>query len=230
MTATIFQEYTPILIKNPLFFNIPVSALDNLLSCLSTGISIFQKGDTIFESQKKIEKIGIVLEGNIQIVQDDFYGNRSLMELLEPGDLFGESFAFSLMPFATIRVLSVTQTKILFLDPKKIETPCDNYCDLHQNLIHNMLQIVSMKNVLLVEKIEVLSRRSLRDKILAYLSILASKNKSNHILLPFDRQGFADFLCVDRSALSAELSKLQKEGKLQYKKNDFHLILPETSW
>lgn len=218
------STYIPILRNNRLFLGIHEEGLLELLPCLSLGIHDYKKGDTVLESQRKVEKIGIVLEGEIQIIQDDFYGNRSIMELLSAGDLFGESFAFSSLPFATIRVISMSQAKILFLDPKKIETPCDSYCAYHQNLIHNMLQIVSMKNVILVEKIEVLSRRSLREKLLAYLSILAAKQKTNHVQIPFDRQGLADYLCVDRSALSSELSKLQKEGKLTYRKNEVQLI------
>ncbi|SFR88247.1 Crp/Fnr family transcriptional regulator [Anaeromicropila populeti] len=217
-------EYIEVLKEMELFQGISNSQIPTLLSCLSIGVRSYKKGETIFHNHEKLHHIGIMLSGDAQVIQDDFFGNRNIMANLEAGNLFGESFAFSLIPITTINVLATSDCRILFIDSQKLSAPCRTGCDFHLLLIRNMLHIVSMKNILLTEKIELLSRRSLREKLLSYLSTASAKMGNTSFTIPFNRQELADYLCVDRSALSAELSKLKKEGILNYRKNYFELL------
>lgn len=206
-----------------LFFGIEPFQISPLIGCLTIGKNTFQKNEFIFELHQMIKKIGILLSGEAQIVQDDFLGNRNILSSIQAGDLFGESFAFSQLPISSFSVIAVTECTVLFIDPKKLATPCFAGCDFHHTLIQNMLKIVSLKNIKLTEKIEVLSKRSLREKILSYLSLTSAKYDSTEFTIPFDRQALADYLCADRSALSAELSRLKRDGYLDYHKNQFAL-------
>ena len=217
------KNYDAILNQMDLFRGIETLQIPRLLNCLSTGTNTFQKNEFIFSLHQTIKKIGIMLSGKAQIVQDDFLGNRTILSDLQPGDLFGESFAFSQMPISSFSVMAITDCTVLFIDPDKVATPCFTGCDFHHTLIQNMLKIVSLKNIQLTEKIEVLSKRSLREKILSYLSLMSAKYSCFEFSIPFDRQALADYLCADRSALSAELSRLKREGYLDYHKNQFVL-------
>ncbi|MFV0465632.1 MAG: Crp/Fnr family transcriptional regulator [Lachnospiraceae bacterium] len=217
-------EFYTILEKMELFSGIDRADFDSLLSCLGNGTSEYEKGSMVLYGDGRIDQLGIILKGQLQIIQDDFFGNRSIMTQLGPGNLFGESFAFSGLKMNGIYVEAATDCKILFMSTSRFITPCGAACGFHSRLIFNMLTMTSGKNVLLTEKISLLSKRSTRDKVLSYLSISSRKAGSNEVTIPFNRQEFADYLCVERSALSAELSRLKKEGLIDFHKNQFQIL------
>lgn len=195
-----------------------------LLPCLASKTSHYEKGQTIFFSGESIDHFGIVLSGQVQVVYDDYYGNRNILANIGMGNLVGESFACAEIKTLPVSVIAASECDMLFIDCRKLAAPCEKACAFHNKLIQNMLSIVSMKNIYLTQKIEFTAKRTTREKLLSYLSAEAQKAGSNHFIIPFDRQELADFLSVDRSAMSAELSKLKSDGVLDYKKSSFELL------
>lgn len=222
------KKYLDIMKTVALFRGIEESELLPLLSCLSANRAHYEKGQTIFFSGDQIKQFGIVLSGQVQVVQDDYYGNRSILAEVSQGHLFGESFVYSEIKMLPVSVITSTESELLFIDCHKLAAPCAKACDYHSRLIQNMLNIISMKNISLTQKIEFISKRTTREKLLAYLSVEAKKAESNHFSIPFNRQELADYLFVERSAMSAELSKLRDDGVLRYHKNQFELMVPTS--
>lgn len=207
----------------PLLKGITQEELYSMLGCLRATVKTFDKGETVFSEGKVFNRFGLLLEGSLQIVQYDFFGNRAIISEIKPSQIFGETFSYINKIFP-MNVESVEKSKILFLDSDKLSTPCENSCTFHKQLVKNLLYIVSSKNANLVQKIECMSQRTTKEKLLSYLRMEAIKNKSNKFSIPYNRQALADYLGVERSAMSAELSKLQKEGILKYNKNEFQLL------
>lgn len=217
------KKYLSILQSTALFDNIGESELNSLLSCLSAKVETFEKKQFIFFEGDKVEAMGIVLSGQVQVIKEDFYGNKNIVAVFEPGDLFAETFVCSDAKTLPVSVVSAADSEIMFVDFKKLITICGNSCVFHHRLILNMLRILANKNILLNQKMEITAKRTTREKLLAYLSAEAKKAKSASFDIPMNRQELADYLSVDRSALSAELSKLRDEGALDFHKNHFTL-------
>ncbi len=207
-----------------LFTGIEPSQLEALLSCLSANVVRYEKGQTVFCSGETIDRFGIVLSGEVQVIQDDYYGNRSILAQIGAGNLFGESFAYAEIKALPVSVIATMESELLFIDCRRLAAPCTKACGFHSRLIQNMLHIVSRKNVSLTQKMEVTSKRTTREKLLAYLSTEAKKAGGNCFSIPFNRQELADYLFVERSAMSAELSKLRDDGVLSVHKNEFELL------
>lgn len=218
------EKYLKILKSVLLFKGISQDNLKSLLNCLGASIKHYNKDDIVFMSGERISSIGIVLSGQVQVVQEDYYGSKCIIGNVDAGRLFGEAFSFASIEEFPVNVYATVKSDILFIDSKALVTPCTKACDFHSKLIFNMLNIVSMKNLSLTQKIEFLSRRTTRDKLLAYLSAEAQKAQSGKFCIPFNRQELADYLHVDRSAMSSELCKLRDDGILRFKKNRFEFL------
>ena len=218
------KKYFEVLKTLDLFKGIDESELMPLLSCLSAKEAHYEKGQTVFLSGEKIECFGIVLSGQVQVVQDDYYGNRSIFAKIGTGNLFGESFACAETKTLPVSVITTIESDLLFIDCHRLAAPCANACAFHRSLIQNMLNIIAMKNISLTQKIEFTSKRTTREKLMAYISAEAKKATSNQFSIPFNRQELADYLSVERSAMSAELSKLRDDGILKFNKNQFELL------
>lgn len=217
------KKYLSILKKSLLFHNIEESELLHLLKCLDAQIKSYKKGEIIFSEGKNYEQSGILISGALQIVQYDFIGNRSILAEIEPLQLFAEAYALCHFELP-VNIEAACDSNILMLNSKKISTPCSTPCPFHLIIINNLLKILATNNIKLNAKIQCLSKRSTREKILNYLYSQAKKYKSNTFEIPFDRQNLADYLCVERSAMSAEISKLSKEQIIETKKNKFKLL------
>lgn len=218
------MNYPDILASVDLFLGIEKSDLEPLLSCLSAKQAHYEKGSAVFHSGEPTDSFGIVLSGQVQVVQDDYYGNRSILAKIGPGNLFGESFACADNKTLPVSVMATTESELLFIDCRRLAAPCQKACGFHSRLIQNMLDIVARKNIALTQKIEFISKRSTREKLLSYLSSEAQKSGSSRFCIPFDRQELADYLSVERSAMSAVLSKLRKEGVLNFHRDEFELL------
>jgi CRP-like cAMP-binding protein len=217
-------KYLQILKSAALFTGIEESELEPLLSCLGAKTAYFEKNQIIFMSGDQINSFGIVLSGQVQVYQEDYYGNRSIFANLGQGDLVGESFACSETKTLPVSASATTESALLFIDSRRLAAPCANACAFHSRLIRNLLNIIAMKNIALTQKIEFTSRRTTREKLLAYLSAEAQKAKSSSFSIPYNRQELADYLAVDRSAMSAELCRLRDSGVLNFRKNRFELL------
>ena len=217
------KEFLTVLKSTELFRNIEASEITSLLSCLSAKVETFDKKQFIFSEGDKVETVGIVLSGQVQVIKEDFYGNKNIVSVFEPGDLFAETFVCSDVKTLPVSVVCAAESEIMFVDFKKLITTCGNSCGFHHRLILNMLRILANKNILLNQKMELTSKRTTREKLLAYLSAEAKKTSSAEFDIPMNRQELADFLSVERSAMSAELSKLRDENALEFTKNHFVL-------
>lgn len=208
--------------KCVLFKGIETSQLLPMLNCLEAKIKECKKGQAVFQNSNKINKCGIVLKGELQIVQYDYSGNRSILSIIEENQHFGISYSLCNLTLP-IGIETSKDSLILVINMHKIITPCKNLCKNHMVLINNLLTILATKNIKLNQKIECLSKRTTREKILNYLTRQSVQNNSKTFKIPYDRQGLADYLCVERSAMSVEIGKLQKEGLIKANKNSFEI-------
>ena len=218
------KKYLEVLKNCPLFKNISEDNLLTMLSCLGAKTEIFDKKYTIMAEGTPAKYIGIVLSGSVQIIQVDYYGNRSILSSLEPSQVFAEAFAAAEIKSIPVSIVANEPSEIMFIDCAHIMHTCSNNCGFHNQLIFNLMQDIAAKTILFHQKIEIISKRSTREKLLTYLSFYSKKTGSASFDIPYDRQELADYLEVDRSGLSAEISKLRSEGLLNSYKKHFELL------
>ena len=200
----------------PLFRDIPAKELPALLDRAAAREVRFAKGELLLRRGETPRSLGLVLEGGVHIIREDFWGNRSIVGLAGPGEIFAESYALAGKPLA-VSVLAATDGRALFLDAGH----------LSERLSANLLALLAEKNLMLTEKMRHMARRTTREKLLSYLSAQALRAGTAEFDIPLDRQQLADFLAVDRSAMSAALGKLRDEGVLEFRKNHFRLLRRE---
>ena len=217
------KKYMDILSRCNLFEHIETEHISAMLNCLGAEVRSYRKNQNIFTEGETAAHIGIMLSGTAQIVRVDFYGNRSLVTVLEPPQLFGESFACTETQSIPVNVIAETDCEVMLIDSRKMLQPCSSACAFHSRIIFNLMKEISAKNLLLNQKIEIISKRSTKAKLMTYLLIQAKQHGSS-FTIPYDRQELADFLEVDRSGLSAEISKLRKENVIDCKRNFFRLL------
>ena len=217
------KNYLKILKKCPLFAEIEDEHLLRMLTCLGARVEHFDKKYTILAEGYPATYIGIVLSGSVQIIQVDYDGNRSILSEMQAPEVFAEAFACAEVRALPVSVTANKPSEIMLIDCKHILHTCENNCGFHQQLIFNLMKDLATKTILFHQRMEITSKRSTREKLMAYLSIQAKKANSRSFEIPFDRQELADYLEVDRSGLSAEISKLKKEGILDSQKNRFVL-------
>lgn len=210
--------------NSPLFAGIALEDIEAVLKCLQAQIKEYEKNELLLQSGSQMKRFGMILQGSVLIQKPDFEGNTVILTQVTPGELFGEAFACGSIP-AGVDILVQEPTQILWLDYQKILSPCECVCSFHRMLMSNLVQILARRNIFLTGRIEHLSKRTLREKVLSYLSEQAMMKGSDTFCIPFNRQEFADYLAADRSALSAVLGKLRQEGVLEFQKNRFTLYL-----
>ena len=218
------KQYIQILQNCPLFRQIKTEDLLALLGCLGARVASYKKKEAIFTEGDPARHIGIVLSGSAQIVQIDYFGNRTILSGIEPSEIFAEAFACAEVPSIPVNIIANEPCEIMLIDCHRILYSCTNACGFHQQMIFNLMKDIATKNLMFHQKIEITSRRSTREKLMAYLMLQAKKAQSTRFDIPFDRQELADYLEVERSGLSAEISKLQKEGIIQSRKKSFELL------
>ena len=202
----------------PLFRGVPAEELPALLARASARTCAFQKGELLLRRGDVTRRLGLVLEGTVHIIREDFWGNRSIVGLAGPGEVFAESYALAGEPLE-VSVLAAAPGAALFLE-------ADGLTDAR--LTANLLHLLARKNLMLTRKMRHMARRTTRDKLLSYLSAQALAAGSSEFDIPMDRQQLADYLAVDRSAMSAALGKLRDEGVLEFRKNHFRLLRREV--
>ncbi len=218
------EKYIELLKGCPLFFDIEEEELVRMLSCLGARVEEFEKKHTVFAEGTPAKSIGIVLSGAVQMMQMDYFGNRSILGNALPREVFGEAFACAQVESVPVTVEAREKSEVMLIDCDHILHTCSNNCEFHRRLIYNMMRNLAVKNLGYHEKIEVTSKRTTRDKLMTYLMLCAKREGNSSFEIPFDRQELADYLEVDRSGLSAEISKLRKEGIIENTKNHFVLL------
>lgn len=208
----------------PLFSGIQPEELKVMLGCIGYHISDFQKGEMIAFEEENIKHVGIVLSGKVDMIKEDLWGNKTMLVRIGPDEVFGETFACGDDNVSVVSFIVSEDAKILFLPFDRVMHSCTNACVFHHMLIENMVRIIANKNRDLMRKVEVISKKSLREKILAYLSIQAQVHKSPYFEIPLGRGEWADYLCADRSALTRELVKMKEDGLIDYDRNCFRIM------
>lgn len=217
------KKYLDLLKQSKLFFGITETEIESMLTCLSASIRSYQKGDCVFHRGERIRAVAILLEGSIHIQKEDFWGNLSILNKISEGEIFGEVYACLGRDEILFNAVAQKPCTVLFLDVNRVLTMCPSACQFHGQLIRNLLSVVSQKNKLLTQKLEYMSQRTTREKLLSYLSEQSLRVGSPSFDIPFNRQQLADFLSVDRSAMSNELCKMRDEGILTFERNHFVL-------
>lgn len=217
------KEMLSVLRTSGIFSGISEEETEKMLHCLEVRPETFQKDEYILRAGDRVEAFGLVITGKVMIIQEDFWGNRNILAAVGAGHCFAETFACSPGAVLNVSVMAQTNVQVLFLSVKRILTTCPSTCSHHSRMIRNLLSELAEKNLRLNEKITHLGQRSRRAKILSYLSAEAQRHGSAEFDIAFSRQQLADYLSVDRSGLSMELSRMQEEGLLEYRKNHFVL-------
>jgi len=218
------KNYHPVLARCPLFDSIEMEDLSAMLGCIGGRTVSIPKGGTVYREGDPATHVGMVLSGAVQMVREDYYGNRSIVAYIGPAELFGETYACAGVESLPISVVADEDSTVLLMDCRRITTTCSSACAFHSRIIYNLLRLVALKNLVFDQKIQVTSKRSTREKLMAYLLYQAKLQNSSSFTIPYDRQELADYLEVDRSGLSAEISKLRREGILNSEKNHFTLL------
>ena len=213
------EEIFAVLLRCPLFSGLDAEALRELLPRLQPIRRRWVRGETLLHPGEPAPGVGVVLSGGVRVVREDFWGNRSLLTTVEPGDLFAEAFACAGVPLA-VRVEGVREGEGIFFPPENLMDPAPGGGALPGRL----LGLMARKNLMLNRKIDHLSQRTTRAKVLSYLSHQAEAAGSSSFTIPLDRQELADYLSVDRSALSAQLGRLRREGVLDFSRSRFTLL------
>jgi CRP-like cAMP-binding protein len=221
--SPLYLQHIALLEQCALFAGIAPDKLLALLGCLGANEGHFGRGEMMLRVGQPVNSVGVLVAGSAHVIQEDYWGNRAILTRVEPGELFAESFCCARTERLPVSVLALEDSAALFLDFYKIINVCTNACGFHNTLIKNMLQVLAKKSVALTRKLEDVTQRTTRDKLLSYLSQRALETASSSFSIPFNRQQLADYLAVDRSALSAELSRMQAAGLLRYHKNHFEL-------
>lgn len=204
-----------------LFQGIREHEIEAMLTCLSAEERTYRKDAYIYRAGDVTGRLGVVMEGAVNIIKDDVWGNRKIIENIGGGQIFGETYACLKGEPLMVDVQASERSRILFMDVNRILTTCSSSCDFHNRLIRSLMYVLAGKNLMLTKKMDIITPKSLRERVMVYLSQESVKQGSRTITVPFNRQQMADYLSVDRSALSAELSRMQRDGVISYEKNRF---------
>lgn len=220
----LMKRYISILKNTQLFSGASDEDIEAMLGCLQARLCTYKKGEYVLREGERIERLMMLVKGELHIQRDDYWGNRSIISMVGVGEMFGEAYAAPESGPLMNDVLAVEDSAVIFLDIGKLLTVCPNGCKFHAMAVKNLFFAILEKNRKLVRKLGYMSRRTTREKLIAYLSEEAKRQNSSAFSIPFNRQQLADFLSVDRSAMSNELCKLRDEGLIEFEKNRFRLL------
>lgn len=195
-----------------------------MMRCFKAGEKLYQPEEVICTYGENSQQIGILTEGEASLIRIQEDGRQTLLEYLHAGDIFGEILSMFSSKIDAIQVICTKKCRVEFIDYNHLVRQCPNACACHSTLISNALLLISRKAVQLSERLDILSQRTIREKLLRYFSLMAAEQNSSAFTLPFSLSALADFLCVDRSAMMREIGKLKKEGLLQINKRKVVLI------
>lgn len=208
-----------------LFYGLKEDEITSLLGCLNAEKCSYKKGEVILSEGSITEDIGIVLSGMAIISCCDIWGNNSILGNAAPGSIFAEVYACIPGQPLLVTVSAAEDTSILFMNVGRVLTTCTNACPFHARLARNLLTVCAHKSLRLSQRIQHTSSKSVRGRLLSYFSECAKHAGSNSFLIPYNRQQLADYLNVDRSTMCNELSKMQKDGMIEYERN--HILLKD---
>ena len=217
------NDYTNVLNRSMLFKDISDDEKADILGCLTYQIKEFRQGHVIALEGNEIRYFGLILEGSIDMIKEDVWGNRTLITRMSEGELFGETFACGIEQQSVVTFTAVGNVTVMMLPFMQVIHTCSNSCSFHEKLIRNLVHTIAMKNRSLMQKVEIITKKNLREKILAYLSIQAQMQNTRYFQIPLKRGELAQYLCADRSALTRELTQMREEGIIDFDRNTFRI-------
>ena len=218
------KKFVPVLKKTQMFAGVSEDEIISMLSCLGARVKYYKKGEYVLRQGEALCDITVLAEGSLHIQKDDYWGNRSILGEIAVGEMFGEPYIAPESGVLLNDVVAIEDSTVIFFDVKRIITTCPSACRFHALVVQNMFFAICEKNRKLVQKLGHMSKRTTREKLISYLSEQAKRQNSSSFVIPFNRQQLADFLSVDRSAMSNELCKMRNEGLLEFSKNSFKLL------
>jgi len=222
-TKAFSENELAVLSSASLFQDIGINELRSLLNCLQASIKKYDKGNFIQRAGEPVTQIGVVIKGAVEVIQEDAPGRKTILTSIGRSGIFGEAIVTAQLEESPVSVIASRESAICFLNYQEIVTTCGNSCIFHTQLIRNMLGIMARKTMLLSKKLNYALMRTIRDKITAYLLDEFHQKNKKTIIIPYNREELADYLSVDRSALSRELSRMREDGLIRYRKNEFVL-------
>lgn len=210
--------------KNILFQGMSEQDIEDTLNCLNAYKRSYHKNEAIYHAGSSTAFVGLIYKGSVIVERNDFWGNRTILTSFSEGDFFGEAYAMNSKAVIPVDIIASEATTVIFIEIGRLVSQSCNVPHVTQQLILNLLKMSLQKNMFLSNRSFLLASHTMREKILGYLNTVSLQNHSKEFEIPFDRQQLADFLNIERTALSKELSKMQKEGIIEYKKNKFKLL------
>ena len=218
------EKFMPILKRSKLFAGVGEDEIGAMLGCLQVVARSYKKGEYVFRQGQNLQQIALLVEGSLMVQKEDYWGNRSIIQSMEAGEMFGEAYAAPESGPLLSDVVAVADSTVLLFDVFRVLTVCSAACRFHSMVVQNLVFAVAEKNRQLVQKLGHMAKRSTREKLMSYLSEEATRQGSSVVTIPFNRQQLADFLSVDRSAMSNELGKMRDDGLIEFEKNRFTLL------
>ena len=207
-----------------LFLGVSEDEISAMLGCLNARESEYKKGEYIYHRGDIVGDIMLLVSGKVHVQRDDFWGNSNIISTIDIGEMFGESCITTRGREILNNVIAIEDSTIMLFDVRRILTTCSSSCKFHNMVIENLFYAISDKNRKLVQKLGHMANRSTREKLMSYLSEQSQKQGSDSFVIPLNRQQLADFLSVDRSAMSNELGKLRDEGLIEFDRSRFRLL------
>lgn len=208
--------------NNALFDGVGYNDFEKMLGCMEARTQDYKRDDIILLAGNPVNFVGVILSGGVQIIKEDMDGNVTIITELIKTELFAEAFVCAGVKISPVTVKASADCAILFINYKKIITTCSSACGFHTRLIENMLRLIAKKNLTLNQKLEILSKRSTREKLLMFFD--TQRGMAKKFTIHYNREEMAHYLCVDRSAMSNELCKMRDEGLIKFKKNEFEIL------
>lgn len=218
------KQFIPVLKRTKLFAGVAEHEIEAMLSCLGAKKQAYKKGEYVFRQGEHLKHFAVLAEGGLHIQQDDYWGNRSIIGPIAVGEMFGEAYIAPGSGPLLNDVVAVEDSTVILFDAGRVLTTCSSACRFHAITVQNLFFAISERNRNLVQKLGHMSKRSTREKLISYLSTESQRHNSASFTIPFNRQQLADYLSVDRSAMSNELCKMRDDGLLLFEKNSFQLL------
>jgi CRP-like cAMP-binding protein len=218
------ETYYPIIKKCALFRGIEENNYKHLLGCLNVQIKHFKENEYLFFAGDRINKVGVVLSGSVEILKENLAGNKHIIAILESSHLFAEGIVCTANRISPVTVQAKESTMVMFIPYEKIIRSCGQSCSYHFGLIQNMMVVLGEKNIDLNWKLELLTLKGMREKLASYLVKASFENSSYTFQIPLNRTELADFLNVSRTSMCRELTRMKNDGLIDFYGRSFRIL------
>lgn len=232
------MDNLPQLKYHPLFERMDENEIRKILSCFSFTQKNFSKDEYIFLEGDPVQIVGIIIHGTVLMEKNDLYGNSYFFTELREHEIFAEPFMDSTIQSSSVNYKAITNCSVLFFHYRDMWRPCEHNCPCHSCFTENLMNLLAMKSRSLLAKIEILSKKTLRDRILTFFNIIYRHNHivgmqentappglmENQFFIPYNHTEMAEYLCVNRSALVRELKRMKEARIIDYEKNVYTLL------